>query len=118
MVTTYHPGKSQYSTALRVTNQSKNRSPDYLASDSSRVFLSPIVDTEGEDYINASWISGKPLIMHKLKYKLYRYTTTHLYDTLFLDMLSINRKLTKKDKFVKSKNHKLYNKLANCEHSF
>jgi protein tyrosine phosphatase len=61
LVTTYHPGKSQYSTALRVTNQPKNRSPDYLSSDSSRVFLSPIVDVEGEDYINASWISGKKI---------------------------------------------------------
>ena len=87
MVTTYHPGKSQYSTALRVTNQSKNRSPDYLASDSSRVFLSPIVDTEGEDYINASWISGKHMIMYKLKDKFYRYSTTDLYESLFLNML-------------------------------
>ena len=96
MVTTYHPGKSQYSTALKVTNQSKNRSPDYLASDSSRVFLSPIVDTEGEDYINASWISGKHLIMHNLKYKLYRCTTTYLYESLFLNMLSSYKKFNKK----------------------
>ena len=59
LVTTYHPGKSQYSTALKVSNQPKNRSPDLLASDSSRVFLSPIIDAHGDDYINASWISGK-----------------------------------------------------------
>ena len=59
LVTTYYPGKSQYCTALKVYNQPKNRSPDFLACDSSRVYLEPSGEMEGEDYINASWIMGE-----------------------------------------------------------
>ena len=59
LVTTYYPGKSQYCSALKVYNQPKNRSPDFLACDSSRVYLEPSGEIEGEDYINASWIMGE-----------------------------------------------------------
>ena len=58
MVCSYHAGKTQYSTALRICNQSKNRSADLLPTDSHRVFLSPTHDNEGADYINASWLTG------------------------------------------------------------
>ena len=58
LVTSYHGGKTQYSTALSICNQSKNRSPDLLPTDSHRVFLSPAADCEGADYINASWLTG------------------------------------------------------------
>ena len=59
LLTCYHPGKSQYSTALRVINQPKNRSPDLLSTDSARVFLNPGGEIDGDDYINASWLTGK-----------------------------------------------------------
>ena len=59
LIASYHPGKSQYSTALRVTNQPKNRSPDLLSTDSARVFLNPGGEMDGDDYINASWLMGK-----------------------------------------------------------
>lgn len=59
LLANYHPGKSQYSTALRVINQPKNRSPDLLATDSARVFLNPGGEMDGDDYINASWLMGK-----------------------------------------------------------
>ena len=68
LVNTYHPGKSQYSTALRVVNQCKNRCPDLLASDTSRVFLSPSGEIDGDDYINASWLMGE--------WHIFRYTTS------------------------------------------
>ena len=55
----YHAGKTQYSTALKICNQSKNRSPDLLPTDSHRVFLSPSSDSDGADYINASWLTGQ-----------------------------------------------------------
>ena len=58
LVSTYHPGKSQYSTAMRVVNQPKNRCPDLLATDSARVFLNPGGEIDGDDYINASWLMG------------------------------------------------------------
>ena len=58
LVCSYHAGKTQYSTALRICNQSKNRSADLLPTDSHRVFLSPTHDNEGADYINASWLTG------------------------------------------------------------
>ena len=58
LVCSYHAGKTQYSTALRICNQSKNRSPDLLPTDSHRVFLSPNDDHDGADYINASWLTG------------------------------------------------------------
>jgi len=58
LLTCYHPGKSQYSTALRVINQPKNRSPDLLSTDSARVFLNPGGEIDGDDYINASWLTG------------------------------------------------------------
>ena len=61
-MTTYYPGKSQYASALKVYNQAKNRSPDFLACDTSRVYLEPSADVEGEDYINASWIGGEESI--------------------------------------------------------
>ena len=63
LVTTYYPGKSQYASALKVYNQAKNRSPDFLACDTSRVYLEPSADVEGEDYINASWIGGEEFIL-------------------------------------------------------
>lgn len=59
LIASYHPGKSQYSTALRVANQPKNRSPDLLSTDSARVFLNPGGEMDGDDYINASWLMGK-----------------------------------------------------------
>ena len=59
LVTSYTPGKGQYSTALRVCNQSKNRSADLIATDCSRVFLTPNPELDGEDYINASYVSGE-----------------------------------------------------------
>ena len=40
-------------------NQPKNRSPDLLATDSARVFLNPGGEIDGDDYINASWLTGK-----------------------------------------------------------
>ena len=58
LVANYHPGKSQYSTAMRVINQPKNRCPDFLATDSARVFLNPGGEMDGDDYINASWLMG------------------------------------------------------------
>ena len=58
LVTSYHPPKSQFSSAMKVCNQSKNRSPDLLATDTSRVFLNPTSEQEGADYINASWLTG------------------------------------------------------------
>ena len=58
LVTSYHGGKTQYSTALSICNQSKNRSTDLLPTDSHRVFLSPAAHSEGADYINASWLTG------------------------------------------------------------
>ncbi len=36
LVCAYHPGKTQYSTALKICNQSKNRSADLLPTDSHR----------------------------------------------------------------------------------
>ena len=59
LVCAYHAGKTQYSTALKICNQSKNRSPDLLPTDSHRVFLSPSSDSDGADYINASWLTGQ-----------------------------------------------------------
>lgn len=59
LVTTYHPPKSQYASALKVCNHMKNKSPDHLATDSSRVYLNPTSDAEGSDYINASWLMGE-----------------------------------------------------------
>jgi hypothetical protein len=63
LVTSYHPPKSQYSSALRVYNQHKNRSPDLLATDASRVFLRPAASNagseDGSDYVNASWLMGE-----------------------------------------------------------
>ena len=58
LVTAYHAGRSQYSTALKICNQSKNRSAELLPTDSHRVFLSPLSDNDGADYINASWLTG------------------------------------------------------------
>ncbi|XP_059092018.1 tyrosine-protein phosphatase 99A-like [Tigriopus californicus] len=58
ILSTYHPPKSQYSSALKIFNQHKNRSPDLLATDSSRVYLNPTSETDGSDYINASWLLG------------------------------------------------------------
>jgi len=58
LVCAYHAGKTQYSTALKICNQSKNRSTDLLPTDSHRVFLSPGSEDEGSDYINASWLTG------------------------------------------------------------
>ena len=58
LVCSYHAGKTQYSTALKICNQSKNRSADLLPTDSHRVFLSPGSECEGSDYINASWLTG------------------------------------------------------------
>ena len=54
IVTSYHPPKSQYSSALLICNQSKNRSPDLLATDSARIYLTPSSDRDDSDYINAS----------------------------------------------------------------
>ena len=59
IVTSYHPPKSQYSSALLICNQSKNRSPDLLATDSSRIYLTPSSDRDDSDYINASWLPGR-----------------------------------------------------------
>ena len=59
LVTSYHPPKSQYASALKVCNHMKNKSPDHLATDSSRVYLNPTSDAEGSDYINASWLMGE-----------------------------------------------------------
>ncbi|CAB4063723.1 PTPRG [Lepeophtheirus salmonis] len=56
-VSTYHPGKSEYSSALKICNQSKNRSSEFLALDSYRVYLNS-TELDGSDYINASWIPG------------------------------------------------------------
>ena len=61
LVCAYHAGKTQYSTALRICNQSKNRSPDLLPTDSHRVFLSPSSEDDGADYINASWLTGEAI---------------------------------------------------------
>ena len=58
-MTAYHAGRTQYSTALKICNQSKNRSADLLPTDSHRVFLSPLSENEGADYINASWLTGE-----------------------------------------------------------
>ena len=64
-MTSYHPQKSQYSSALLICNQSKNRSPDLLATDSSRIYLTPSSDRDDSDYINASWLPGEsgPLLL-------------------------------------------------------
>ena len=79
IVTSYHPPKSQYSSALLICNQSKNRSPDLLATDSSRIYLTPSSDRDDSDYINASWLPGEsgPLLLLK-SYPGWRLTDTHI----------------------------------------
>ena len=64
LMTGYHAGRSQYSTALKICNQSKNRSAELLPTDSHRVFLSPVADNDGADYINASWLTGGLFTLH------------------------------------------------------
>ena len=62
-MTAYHAGKTQYSTALKICNQSKNRSAELLPTDSHRVFLSHLSDDRpGADYINASWLTGESVL--------------------------------------------------------
>ncbi|QQP36813.1 Uncharacterized protein FKW44_022021, partial [Caligus rogercresseyi] len=55
LVSAHHPGKNDYTSALKICNQSKNRSSEFLASDSHRVYLNS-TEIDGSDYINASWI--------------------------------------------------------------
>ena len=59
LVTAYHAGRTQYSTALKICNQSKNRSAELLPTDSHRVFLSPLSENDGAANINASWLTGE-----------------------------------------------------------
>ncbi|XP_040566309.2 putative receptor-type tyrosine-protein phosphatase mosPTP-1 isoform X2 [Lepeophtheirus salmonis] len=57
LVISHYPSKSEFSSALKICNQSKNRSSEFLASDSSRVYLNS-TEIDGSDYINASWLPG------------------------------------------------------------
>ena len=47
-----------YQSALRLSNQCKNRNFDFLPLDATRVSLVPRANSEGSDYINATWLPG------------------------------------------------------------
>lgn len=57
-ITVKKPLESHFTVATIPCNQLKNQSFDFLPIDSTRTKLQVINDTEGSDYINASWIPG------------------------------------------------------------
>lgn len=59
MVTSFQPKDYNLVSANKQCNRSKNRSPNFVPVESSRVHLTPKAGVDGSDYINASWYLGK-----------------------------------------------------------
>ena len=58
LLTAFCPVDGQYQSALRISNQCKNRNFDFLPLDATRVSLVPRANADGSDYINATWLPG------------------------------------------------------------
>lgn len=58
MITYFEPKDYNRLSGNKTCNAQKNRSPEFIPLENSRVHLTPKPGVEGSDYINASWLLG------------------------------------------------------------
>ncbi|XP_011312155.1 tyrosine-protein phosphatase 99A isoform X2 [Fopius arisanus] len=58
LVTSWKPKDFNIVSATKQCNENKNRNPEIISIESSRVHLTPKAGIDGSDYINASWFPG------------------------------------------------------------